>query len=177
MNLTPAFTQSCTTFLRCLLTVLFLLSLMTVASGTTTTSASDGSTPVGSAPGAPSGSYALSGLDNINLYSGNLNFRLPLLRIGGRGEAQYTIMLPIEAHWRVLDRSNDYQEILLPQDSTWSDYRPGYGPGVFLGRQGTLGTCNPNVQGTQYTSTLTRLTFILPDGTEYELRPKSIAVC
>ena len=36
----------------------------------------DGTTPPGIAPRAPAGSYRLSDLDNINLYSGNLNFRL-----------------------------------------------------------------------------------------------------
>jgi hypothetical protein len=42
-------------------------------------------TPLGAAPGAPAGSYELSDLENINLFNGNLNFRLPLLEIGGRG--------------------------------------------------------------------------------------------
>ena len=41
-------------------------------------SATDGATPAVLQPGAPAGSYALSGLDNVNLYNGNLNFRLPL---------------------------------------------------------------------------------------------------
>src|SRR5262245_52576969 len=59
------------------------------------------STPPGLAPGAPAGSYALSDLDNINLYNGNLNFRLPLLKMGGRGGAGYTMMLLIERHWSV----------------------------------------------------------------------------
>src|SRR6266851_5790441 len=41
-------------------------------------------TPLAMTPGAPAGSYALSGFDNVNLYNGNLNFSLPLLKIGGR---------------------------------------------------------------------------------------------
>src|SRR6266487_1212717 len=61
----------------------------------------DGTTPPGIAPGAPAGSYRLSDLDNINLYSGNLNFRLPLLEVAGRGEARYSITLPIEHHWTI----------------------------------------------------------------------------
>src|SRR2546426_12804841 len=76
---------------------LFLLS-MAVANAQTT-NPTDGSTPAGLKPGSPSGSYGLSGFDNINLYNGNLNFRLPLLSIGGRGGAGYTMMLPIEQHW------------------------------------------------------------------------------
>src|SRR5262245_17692003 len=54
-------------------------------------SVTDGATPAGLKPGAPAGSYVLSGFDNINPYNGNLNFSLPLLKIGGRGSAGYTI--------------------------------------------------------------------------------------
>src|SRR2546423_1777739 len=49
--------------------------------------------PQGMGPGSPAGSYALSGFDNVNLLNGNLNFRLPLLTIGGRGTAGYTMTL------------------------------------------------------------------------------------
>lgn len=52
------------------------------------TSATDGSTPLGLQPGAPAGSYALSGFDNVNLYNGNLSFQLSLLGVSGRGGAQ-----------------------------------------------------------------------------------------
>ena len=61
----------------------------------------DGGTPMGLKPGTPAGSYSLSCFDNINLYNGNLNFRLPLISIGGRGSAAHTIMLPIEQQWQV----------------------------------------------------------------------------
>lgn len=43
---------------------------------TTTMTTSNGMTPSGLTTGAPNGSYALSGFDNINLFNGNLNFRL-----------------------------------------------------------------------------------------------------
>ena len=104
------------------------------------TSATDGTTPLSLSPGTPAGSYALSGFDNVNLFNGNLNFHLQLLHIGGRGEAQYTMMLPIETHWRVLNRSNDYQEIWLPTDSTWYGDKPGYGPGMLEERAAALST-------------------------------------
>lgn len=73
-----------------------MLLLWAGAKGQTsfTTSATDGSTPAALTSGAPAGSYALSGFDNINPFNGNLNFRLPLLHIGGRGDAQYTMTLP-----------------------------------------------------------------------------------
>ena len=60
-----------------------------------------GWTPIAQQPGAPAGSYALSGFDNINLFNGHLNFRLPLMKVGGRGKAGYEMMLPIEQNWRV----------------------------------------------------------------------------
>lgn len=49
--------------------------------------------------GRPAGSYDLSDFDNVNLFNGNLNFRLPLLRISGRGEAGFTIPYVIENRW------------------------------------------------------------------------------
>src|SRR5262245_22395773 len=81
--------------------VILLMLSMEVARAQITTSVTDGSTPPGLAPGAPAGSYALSGFDNINPYNGNLSFRLPLMQVGGRGTAGYTMMLPVERHWRI----------------------------------------------------------------------------
>src|SRR5215510_11227061 len=60
-----------------------------------------GSMPPPIAPGSPAGSYALSGLDNISLYSGQINLRLPLLQVGGRGSAGYTMALNFDQRWRV----------------------------------------------------------------------------
>jgi hypothetical protein len=68
-----------------------------------TTSATDGSTPLGLQAGAPAGSYALSGFDNVNLFNGNLSFQLSPLGISGRGGAQMPVMLPIASKWRILD--------------------------------------------------------------------------
>jgi hypothetical protein len=69
-----------------LVVLLFLLSNSARAQYPTTTS-TDGQTPLGLAPGAPEGSYALSGFDQVNLFNGNLNFGLPLMHLGGRGTA------------------------------------------------------------------------------------------
>lgn len=66
------------------------------------TSSTDGSTPLAIAPGAPAGSFPLSGFDNVNLYNGHLNFRLPFLQVNGRGDARYSMTLAIDARkWRV----------------------------------------------------------------------------
>ncbi|MBV9210245.1 MAG: RHS repeat protein, partial [Acidobacteria bacterium] len=148
------------------------------AQTTTTHNPTDGYTPSGLKPGSPAGSYALSGFDNINPYSGALNFRLPLMQIGGRGNAAYTMQLPIEQKWTVT-----YSETVDPERGQtwyswqpsfnyWSGIRPGYGPGILEGRASgspNTTTCwfQPNVFN--YSFSLTRLTFITPDGTEYEL--------
>lgn len=146
------------------------------------TTATAGWTPLALQPGAPAGSYALGDFDNINLFNGNLNFRLPLMRVGGRDRAGYTMMLPIEQNWVVQTVAvptcnqsgctyyeSDYRYIANP--IWWTGLRPGFGPGVLQGRQ--AGSDETTVIGCAspfFTRTLTRLTFTAPDGTEIELR-------
>ncbi len=161
-----------------LLGILVCAAAFAVVGNAQSTSATSGYTPAGLAPGTPSGSYALSGFDNINPYNGGMNFSLPLLQVGGRGSAQYTMQLPIEQKWRAT-----HDEICDPQtNQCWAfdtpDYNawgpvPGYQPGVMNARKIGLfpQTCNYNgSQFTTFTYTLTRLFFTTPDGTEYELR-------
>jgi YD repeat-containing protein len=133
-------------------------------------SATDIHTPPSMAPGAPAGSYALSGFDNVNLYNGNLNFRLPLLQVGGRGGASYTMMLAVEHKWRV-DHNYEFG-VHWPSPNWWGYGKPGYGPGVLQGRQTHegCGDGGPWPGGQVQTGSLTTLTFTAPDGTEYELR-------
>jgi hypothetical protein len=152
--------------------------------------ANDGSTPLALAPGAPAGSYSLSGFESINPYSGSLNFRLPLLTVGGRGGAQYTITKNIERKWSV-DRFFDQFEqqwYYEPRGGSWNGIVPGFGAGVMQGRWGgSTGTTNCLRNGVTekiYTQSLTRLTFTGPDGTEFELRdaltdgtPANVPVC
>ncbi len=132
--------------------------------------ATDGSTPLALTPGAPAGSYPLSGLDQMNPYTGNISFSLSLLGIGGRGNTGYSITRTIEQHWRV-DHVvlTDGRELNVPIYNPWTPLDPGYGPGVMYGRQVSDGFCS---QGHQSAQTLTRLTFVTPDGTEHELVDK-----
>lgn len=145
-------------------------------------------TPLSEQPGAPVGSYPLSGFDTINLFNGHMNFRLPLMQIGGRGRAGYAMMLPIEQHWQVqtvavptCDFSgctyyeSNYRYITNP--AWWAPLMPGFGPGVLLGRQGgsSPGYWAQGCSTAIYEKTLTRLTFTAPDGTEFELRDKLYA--
>ena len=72
-----------------------------VLAQTTNHSSTDRMTPPALNPGASSGSYPLSGFDNVNLFNGHLNFHLPLLNVKGRGGAQAQMTLAIEQLWRV----------------------------------------------------------------------------
>ncbi|MEK6300444.1 MAG: RHS repeat-associated core domain-containing protein [Acidobacteriota bacterium] len=167
----PALIHLPTTVLRTMCAALIAMSLVIAAEAQTLT---DGSTPLGIEPGTPAGSYALSGLDTVNLFNGGMNFSLPLMHIGGRGGAQMAMTLPIETHWRVFHFSFPGAPGFPPTD-TYFPLVAGwgsdsvYGPGVLLGRCGTKAVdCGAN--GERIGVTLTRLTFTTSDGTEHELR-------
>jgi RHS repeat-associated protein len=118
----------------------------------------DNMAPMGIAPGAPAGSYALSDLESINLFNGNLSFHLPLLQVGGRGEARHTIALAItEQRWgtKVVENGT-----VVPRFN-WRPRRAGYGPGVLHFHR----TSPPPGQTVRH-----RFTFTAPDETQFELR-------
>jgi RHS repeat-associated protein len=165
-SLTLALSRFCRTLPCCL-----LLSSIALAQSSKPT---DGSTPLGLAPGSPAGSYSLSGFDTINPYSGGLNFRLPLLRVGGRGGAAHTVMLPIEQKWQVETytvQSDDATETHhYPDNDWWGVTGPGYGIGVMHVRHAG-GQLRLKCGAAEYNrQTVTRLTFTAADGTEFELR-------
>jgi hypothetical protein len=124
----------------------FALSVLAQAQssvpGSSTTSAM---TPTGMSPGSPAGTYAFSGFDNVNLFNGNLNFRLPLLAIGGRGTAGYTMMLATSTKkWQVLDTNGqpiqNATDKFTPQWKQWNTLEVGYSPGVTQERKTGVGT-------------------------------------
>lgn len=53
----------------------------------------------GVARGTPRSSYALSGIDNVNYFNGNLSVSIPTASIGGIGEASRAIKASIEQRW------------------------------------------------------------------------------
>jgi RHS repeat-associated protein len=139
----------------------------------------DGATPPALAPGTPARSYALSGFDTIDLYGGSINFRLPLLTIGGRGDAGYTMTLPIQQRWH-----GEQIPYCPPSDPTsctyvadaspswWSSFAQDlYGPGTLNYRYSQVATtCSGGTSPLTAREMLTRLVFSASDGTEYELR-------
>jgi hypothetical protein len=150
---------------------LFLLLAMATAHAQSVT---DGATPLGLSPGMPAGSYALSDFDAVNLYNGNLGFRLPLLSVAGRGSTGYAMTLRLEQKW-VVDKEVTPGEptMYYPNANWWTldGFKPNYSVGRLKTRQG--GSKEFNLQcglGYIHVWTLTRLTFTAPDGTEYELR-------
>lgn len=89
-------------FLRASVFVLFIL----MTASASVTAQSTGVKPPNATAGAPAGSYALSDFENVDLFSGNLNFHLPLVEVGGRGGMKIPIMLSINStKWR-LKRGN-----------------------------------------------------------------------
>jgi RHS repeat-associated protein len=124
----------------------------------------DTTTPLGLAPGAPSGSYPLSGFERINHFNGAFSFYLPLLNVGGRGEASHVVGVLVERRWGVVQTSPTDQR-LVPRFDWWRGFKPGFGPGVLRSYHDKD---NPG-GGTNFFH-LTRYTFSGPDGTQQELR-------
>ena len=174
------FMSTVTTF-RSVQLISLLLTLIIFAAATSAVAQSilDSGTPVGVAPGAPAGSYALSDIENINLFSGNLNFTLPLQKVGGRGGAQSAIMLPIESHWTNFyffrDGSGAYYNPTPWQNVNFTgiDSGPGYGPGKLVLRGERANNdiyCPGQGAGNSVYDRRSTLYFGAPGGTEFELR-------
>jgi RHS repeat-associated protein len=147
-----------------------LLVVLTTGAAAQSRTSTDGTTPLGIAPGSPAGSFALSDFDTINPYNGNLNFALPLVKIGGRGSAGYTMTLAISQRWTVRHQFMDQSYFVHYPGSAWWRPSPGYSPGLVIGRTVGEGSCVSG--GPVMSGSLTRLTFVTPDGTEIELIDK-----
>ncbi len=142
-------------------------------------------TPAALAPGTPAGSYILSGFDTVNYGNLSVNFRFPLVKIGGRGTVS-AVMMPdftVNSQWTVypsIAGMNCPGGVCTVAGWNYSIGRstPGgthvpsmYGAPRMMVRQGGY-PCSQGAQGSlvqNYSSnTLSRLTFIGPDGTEME---------
>lgn len=141
--------------------------------GGTSRFTTQGTTPPAVAPGTPEGSYSLSGFDSINPYSRKLNISIPMLTVGGRGEAGYTMFLNLDQQWQVrtyTDCTNGANCVYLqtPIPDWWSTSEVGYGPGTLLGRYAPFDSVScPS--GAQTQDLLTRFTLTESNGSEHEL--------
>lgn len=156
-------------------------------SGQTTTTVTDSQTPAAAEAGIPSQSYALSNIDTVDPYTGSVNIHIPLYKVGGRGEAGYTVTLLLEQKWQMAthtDATGNYYFYPEPgniDDSInyWLPSIVKYTPGVMISRestdvsQGTWQCTGSGTPGGGYIyfngQMLTRLTFIDETGTEHEL--------
>jgi RHS repeat-associated protein len=76
--------------------LIFTSALILAAAGLVRVEAQKSATaPANVAAGAPAGSYALTGFESVNLYSGNLNFNLPLVGVSGRGGVDIPFSLSV----------------------------------------------------------------------------------
>jgi RHS repeat-associated protein len=148
--------------------LLCLLSAVSQAQGNA--SPYDGHTPEGLERGGTGNSFV-----NVNLATGSLNFALPLLSIGGRGKAGYTMRYTFDKRWAIERRKctppgssfcPDTGYTLLIKESEWSPIQPGFGPGVMVGRWAGKDTWGCSTSPDSWNIMLTRLTFIGPDGSE-----------
>jgi len=152
-----------------------------------TWSTTDFPIPASMAAGTPAGSYLLSGIDSVNIYSGKVNVAVPLMKVGGRGEAGYTMYAKVTppGGWRVEtnvsfsgscglpwpEETGCYYRTDRPVDDWWNSVEATYGPGFIVGRRsGTeLGACPGQGEIPFYHRTLTHFVFTGPDGTEHML--------
>jgi hypothetical protein len=154
-----------------------------------TTSVTDQGTPSVLERGThPLGSFGGGEIDSINLFNGNLNLRLPLASKDGRAGLGASVVLAYNSKtWRtegvpLMDGTNN--QAYLPFNESWDPTHTeiAYGWSLFPGRmasrasgQGTSQTvtCGASPGKPAFDKTLTTVTFIAPDGTEYTFRDKA----
>jgi hypothetical protein len=111
--------------------LLFVSAGLAQNASLTTDIGQGGAIPVAQA-GTPEGSYELSGFETVNPFSGKLNVSIPLLKVGGRGDAGYTISLGVQTSWLVQTIQiitsgavNSWGYAMVPVKSGIDPYSPG----------------------------------------------------
>ena len=165
---------------------LAVLCFGTAFYGQTNYQISSATTAPNVAPGTPIGSYALSGFESVNPYSGKLNFSLPLISVDGRGSAGYTMNLKLQKSWSIEHNVYD-PNLYTPESETYPILHNYYptdveygsnieiitGPGIMkakLAGTNRFGATLCNLRNPCYDETLTRLSFEQSDGTVIEFR-------
>ena len=140
-----------------------------------TTTNTDGYTPTAVKPGIQAASDGANGIGGVSLYTGGASISIPLLDVGGRGHAGYTIVLPLQRLWRIetLQSNSDTDYAALPPDGPntvlWAKV-PLFSPGALFQRTapGAVQVCS-SCGFNFYTTTVSRLTFVAGDGSESDL--------
>jgi RHS repeat-associated protein len=157
-------------------------------------SGANGPLSAGIAPGSPIGSAALSEVEHINIHNGHVNVNVPLLTIGGRGDASYTMTYQItDSTWTVEQYSYlinvqypDFEDPIYSRRwgakamRNWNPdvgiVPPFYGPGHMIIRHTAVDPeCPPsgsNDPNCYFRQVFTHLEFITSDGTTYSLFDK-----
>lgn len=144
-----------------LFSVLVTFSLNARAQSSTTTART---------PGTPAGSYQLGDADTINLFTGNLNYSLPLLLAAGRGEAQAGIGVAIEGQWDIQVTQSD-----PPNQYTFHEYLfRSPNPVALVGSVrldiSFINTNQPCSGGNFYVEYRVGMVYVEPNGTEHSMR-------
>lgn len=126
--------------------------------------------PLARTPGAPAGSYKLSEFDDVNLFSGNLNFNLPLISTKARGESGAALSLTIENQWGIYSTGMTPSGIDSFQIQNYPVSQIS-GAGHLIINGTIKQTDTECVQGSPYYWVNHRLalTFVEPNGTEHTL--------
>lgn len=131
-----------------------------------------GSSPTARTPGTPLGSYQLGDFDNVNLFTGNLNFNLPLLNVGGRGEVGQSLGVVIEGQWAGTETQTHSNPDLFTHQ--WNHRSPN--PLALVGSMRIDSSLNVDVHAActsnpviYWVTHQMNLTFVEPDGTEHIL--------
>ncbi|MBL8234893.1 MAG: hypothetical protein JNL98_40710 [Bryobacterales bacterium] len=136
---------------------------------------SDGLTPPSVAPGAPPGVKEISGLERINLYNGSLSVVVPLLTIGGRGEAGYSMVARVSAApWTVnldsVQGQAGYQHTAAATNREQWPFEAPYSPGVvYAKRTGASQVFCGSSGDWRFSIVYTHVVFEEPDGTQIPL--------
>jgi RHS repeat-associated protein len=136
-----------------------------------------GPIPAPLAQGRPAGSYQLSEIENINYFSGNLNIRIPLAAVNGRGagsqQVSVTISSPTWNAWMEYIPDNSGNGTFEPAAFAKYEY-----PGKVIGapeaevrtQYDQAPPCLAIASPPRYEGLVTRISVTMPGGTQYEFR-------
>lgn len=122
-------------------------------------------------PGAPAGSYSLGDQDSINVFTGNLSYNLPLLKIGGRGDAQAQLGIVLEQQWTRYEVPVDPAPLIQHQYVNQAPYPLAFVGSVRIQEESVQqsGICN-NSTGNLWQLDYFSVIYTEPNGTEHLLR-------